>query len=202
MLKTVSTPEERKQILISARLATGLNAAVFGRLMFNGKVDGDAILYKKELASDLPSAKGVTYVDVMCAELLRFLFQSGFDIQTIGFSSIGRIISYGQSSLSTVYKTKSTPRQRREILINAHRTTRLSPSLFGKLLNNGKSDGGTILYKKELEEYYDSHKGTTYVDVMCAELLRLLFELNFDLETMKISPKGQIDGINLIESKS
>ena len=191
--KTVSSPAERREILIAARTATGLSASVFGRLLNNGKADGDAILYKKEKPPEHACAKGTTYVDVMCAELLRFLYQSGINIQTIKFDSVGRIIGVGEKSLgSPAQGTISTPEQRREILIAARTATGLSASVFGRLLNNGKADGDAILYKKEKPPEHACAKGTTYVDVMCAELLRLLNEYSFDIGAMTFSSNGVI----------
>jgi hypothetical protein len=91
--KTVSTPAQRRLILIEARAATGLSAAVFGRLMNNGKADGDAVLYKKEADITSPSHKGTTYADVNNAELLRFLDAQGYDVQFTEYDSCGRIIN-------------------------------------------------------------------------------------------------------------
>ncbi|MDI5832490.1 hypothetical protein OCF84_21780 (plasmid) [Shewanella xiamenensis] len=193
--KTVSTPVERREILIAAWQSTGLNAASFGKLMNGGKADGDAVLYKKTISTSEASSKGTTYVDVMCAELLRFLYQSGINIQSIEFDSVGRIIGVGEkSSGSYTQCTISTPEQRREILIAARTATGLSASVFGRLLNNGKADGDAILYKKEKPPEHACAKGTTYVDVMCAELLRLLNDYSFDIGAMTFSSNGIIQG--------
>jgi hypothetical protein len=91
--QTLTTPAQRRLVLIEARASTGLTAAVFGRLMNNGKADGDAVLYKKEADLTSPSHKGTTYTDVMSAELLCFLDSQGYDVQYTEFDKCGRIVN-------------------------------------------------------------------------------------------------------------
>lgn len=90
---TLSTPLERRELLIKARLATSVSATVFGRLMNNGKKDGDVILYKKECDPTSPSYKPTSYTDLNSAELLRFLHSEGYDIEKTEFTDKGQLVT-------------------------------------------------------------------------------------------------------------
>lgn len=95
---TRSTPLERREMLIEARLATSVSSTVFGRLMNNGKKDGDVILYKKECDPASPSYKPTSYTDLNCAELLKFLYQEGYAIEETEFTEKGQIVNIPKRS--------------------------------------------------------------------------------------------------------
>jgi hypothetical protein len=91
--------------------------------------------------------------------------------------------------------TKSTPIQRRELLLESLAATGIDGKEFGIIMNNGVLDGHRILAKKIAEPDKPSFKGTTYVDITASQLIRFLKEEGYDVKKIDYDPLGRIKGI-------
>lgn len=87
----MSTPKSRRMIYMQARAECALTEIQWGRLYSLGEPGGHHEVRKKERDPKLKSSRKVSMSEALAANLLRYLHQTGKDINAIEFDELGNI---------------------------------------------------------------------------------------------------------------